>query len=275
MRGGICRLACGFNPRTRVGCDRGRWPFSPSRYQFQSTHPRGVRLLVVIALIHFIYGFNPRTRVGCDRCPGRADAGPGWFQSTHPRGVRPARRMAWPMAMGVSIHAPAWGATLGRCLVILGEQVSIHAPAWGATRRRDAHFDARLSSFNPRTRVGCDVILGEQQRRRGLVSIHAPAWGATGPDKGGPAMMVVSIHAPAWGATPCWQSQYAPPCKFQSTHPRGVRHNFRICAGRMLYVSIHAPAWGATSFRLASPLASALFQSTHPRGVRLFPCFIQ
>ena len=59
-----------------------------------------------------IAGFNPRTRVGCDRpCGGRSSARRR-FQSTHPRGVR--RDMArqpgdW---LTVSIHAPAWGATL-------------------------------------------------------------------------------------------------------------------------------------------------------------------
>ena len=55
----------------------------------------------------------------------------------------------------VSIHAPAWGATFKRILVLKAEQVSIHAPAWGATYP--------FSSNNSATSV----------------SIHAPAWGAT------------------------------------------------------------------------------------------------
>jgi hypothetical protein len=55
----------------------------------------------------------------------------------------------------VSIHAPAWGAT-----VLPGHHddlpdVSIHAPAWGATTDWIAHNDTIW------------------------VSIHAPAWGAT------------------------------------------------------------------------------------------------
>ena len=80
--------------------------------------------------------------------------------------------------MLVSIHAPAWGATLVLRLAIhkgqgfqsthprgvrqtratesaLSELVSIHAPAWGATGP-SLQQSAVLQSFNPRTRVGCD-----------------------------------------------------------------------------------------------------------------------
>ena len=35
----------------------------------------------------------------------------------------------------VSIHAPAWGATVAADGVLQLAQVSIHAPAWGATTR--------------------------------------------------------------------------------------------------------------------------------------------
>ena len=34
---------------------------------------------------------------------------------------------------GISIHAPAWGATRGRVAIHAGKKISIHAPAWGAT----------------------------------------------------------------------------------------------------------------------------------------------
>ena len=57
--------------------------------------------------------------------------------------------------MAISIHAPAWGATLG---VAEGYQlaiISIHAPAWGATGRL------------------------RQSQHESSISIHAPAWGAT------------------------------------------------------------------------------------------------
>ena len=61
-----------------------------------------------------------------------------------------------PVPQFISIHAPAWGATL-RMAVNLSAAglISIHAPAWGAT----AH-----------------VKLAEKLE---AISIHAPAWGAT------------------------------------------------------------------------------------------------
>ena len=109
-----------------------------------------------------------------------------------PRGPRPSTR--------ISIHAPAWGATVLLMLdaspVIFqstlphGERparrprrgrdrlISIHAPAWGATGFAVAFWFAA-----------------------DLISIHAPAWGATRgiPDPG--RQQHISIHAPAWGAT--------------------------------------------------------------------------
>ena len=80
-----------------------------------------------------MYSFNPRTRVGCD------------------------------FSLPVDF---------------LGFGVSIHAPAWGATRFNEQNCHAQCS-FNPRTRVGCDLYY----------------------------FFTIS-HA----------------AKFQSTHPRGVRH---------------------------------------------------
>ena len=58
-------------------------------------------------------------------------------------------------AIRVSIHAPAWGATINSVVLKINSTVSIHAPAWGATS---------LSKTN--------IPLYP-------VSIHAPAWGAT------------------------------------------------------------------------------------------------
>ena len=80
---------CGFNPRTRVGCDiRGDKEFGGDNW-FQSTHPRGVR-----------------PQAGVPEVEAQA-----WFQSTHPRGVRPGDRHPRDHQQPVSIHAPAWGAT--------------------------------------------------------------------------------------------------------------------------------------------------------------------
>ena len=92
---------------------------------FQSTHPHGVRRVVLNA--HTIYeGFNPRTRMGCD-----VEVTEGWgenkFQSTHPHGVR--------RSITIDVHAIC---------------VSIHAPAWGATLRASFHdFAAMFQSTHP------------------------------------------------------------------------------------------------------------------------------
>ena len=103
------------------------------------------------------------------------------FQSTHPRGVRPVVQLRGSESGLISIHAPAWGATLASGEPYIVDIISIHAPAWGATRERlcrmlknsfisihapawgatirllrhQKHYD----HFNPRTRVGCDLII--------------------------------------------------------------------------------------------------------------------
>ena len=120
----------------------------------------------------------------------------------------------------VSIHAPAWGATISHSFISSPRSVSIHAPAWGATQYRpelaenplfqsthphgvrlDSLINSRdFSSFNPRTRMGCDP--------RSLTSD-------------------ASLH------------------KFQSTHPHGVR-----------------------LFLRSASVFAVKFQSTHPHGVR-------
>jgi len=56
--------------------------------KFQSTHPRGVRLICSWQSGQGTTGFNPRTHAGCDRKPQLYILPPEVFQSTHPRGVR-------------------------------------------------------------------------------------------------------------------------------------------------------------------------------------------
>ena len=121
----------------------------------------------------------------------------------------------------VSIHAPAWGATNSVSGNSVGTDVSIHAPAWGATPR-NIRLIRSFFSFNPRTRMGCDTLVGNCYTYS-LVSIHAPAWGATSTSASHRHHRRVSIHAPAWGAT---------------LHSHIARQEYAV--------SIHAPAWGAT-----------------------------
>ena len=158
------------------GATRACWWRSGALGQFQSTRPRGARLIPPDPTTGASWCFNPRARVGRDS--GQA-------------GQAPSRQ--------VSIHAPAWGATLLSMAMRLREMVSIHAPAWGATRE----VQSGLLTIN--------------------VSIHAPAWGATGAIAKIVPTLWVSIHAPAWGATSLtWLARCAP-WEFQSTRPRGAR----------------------------------------------------
>ncbi len=56
--------------------------------------------------------------------------------------------------------------------------------------------------FNPRARMGRDLLFRDLDLVAHAVSIHAPAWGATHvPAWHGEWKLAVSIHAPAWGAT--------------------------------------------------------------------------
>ena len=103
-----------FNPRSRTGSDSlRRFPRKVS-VQFQSTLPHGERLPSMTLFASFFQ-----------------------FQSTLPHGERPGRRNGECRAWGVSIHAPARGATAVRAMNNDSESVSIHAPARGATAKSD------------------------------------------------------------------------------------------------------------------------------------------
>ena len=144
--------------------------------------------------------FNPRTRVGCDS----------------------------PVSVSVfttyriSIHAPAWGATM--VPAVTGGV----APRFQSTHPRGVRLDAlgagiNADNFNPRTRVGCDINISPM-----------------------PSLSQISIHAPAWGAT----------ASLPNTEDRHRYFNPRTRVGcdilkfanqfHRVDISIHAPAWGAT-----------------------------
>ena len=170
-------LRC-FNPRTRVGCDHylrhsvakvNRFQSTHPRgvrliamatqrliMMFQSTHPRGVRQTLTLFSILFYIGFNPRTRVGCDVSMLRRFPLASCFNPRTRVGCD-FLKLNLSIYNIVSIHAPAWGATQFIGLYDCDGKVSIHAPAWGATRTSRPLKSAR-SSFNPRTRVGCDFF---------------------------------------------------------------------------------------------------------------------
>jgi len=213
-----------FNPRARAGRDFNV-PFHIWIHDgFQSTRPRGARPVC---------------------CSYRAM--PTWFQSTRPRGARRAGGCPEYLLGGVSIHAPARGAT--RCYT--GGQyrgrVSIHAPARGATCQKDRfpttssvsiHAPARGAteclkiakfiqfSFNPRARAGRDFTSVRDAQRLFPFQSTRPR-----------------------GARLSRNSEYLPMRMFQSTRPRGARRGNAFGAQGRAHVSIHAPARGATHIR--------------------------
>ena len=189
--------------------------FLTSGTLFQSTHPRGVRLVAgdgdavyggisihapargaTLKGVHneiLRYHFNPRTREGCDTISIDGLGDEGEFQSTHPRGVRLLEHLSTHHLKYISIHAPARGAT-GRLRFIEGVcRISIHAPARGATCLPQGHI------------FSC------------CISIHAPARGATIHQSGNLWVGSISIHAPARGAT-C--SLFASPFQHRNFNPR-------------------------------------------------------
>ena len=188
---------------------------------FQSTRPHGAR-------------------PGYD---GRADRQVE-FQSTRPHGARPVSVSLRVAEDDVSIHAPAWGATIPD-----GAILKVKIP-FQSTRPHGARQDcprsflcaamfqstrphgARLSlpirysgncKFQSTRPHGARLKALRPTQLQESVSIHAPAWGATLDADKLRRLTTVSIHAPAWGATVASVAG-TPGCP----------------------VSIHAPAWGAT-----------------------------
>ena len=164
-----------FNPRTHEGCDVELPALGLDSSVFQSTHPRGVRHILIYYIVCYD-GFNPRTHEGCDQGRG---------------GTTGSR--------GVSIHAPTRGATVElpalalilRCFnprthegcdkrerrAAQTRTVSIHAPTRGATEKRGLQQNVPDVSIHAPTRGATDLVKDDEPAQQ--VSIHAPTRGAT------------------------------------------------------------------------------------------------
>ena len=110
---------------------------------------------------------------------------------------------------------------------------------------RPLKHERQRSNFNPRSRVGSDILISLFCRHDNGISIHAPAWGATCHSLLRHQTYNISIHAPAWGATATSMPLALGASEFQSTLPRGERQ---------LPPMIR--------------MTNQLFQSTLPRGER-------
>ena len=103
--------------------------------QFQSTHPRRVRLPICwLAYNKEMFQSTHPRRVRLNiRC---VPVFLSMFQSTHPRRVRHNKAKQNRIGIAVSIHAPTQGATWIMVTDVIYTDVSIHAPTQGATKTR-------------------------------------------------------------------------------------------------------------------------------------------
>ena len=99
-------------------------------------------------------------------------------------------------------------------------RISIHAPAWGATVC--SGFRPHVAQFQSTRPRGARREKVEGFGVRISISIHAPAWGATCADGRANPSHHISIHAPTRGATFSFMS-FTFAGLFQSTRPRGAR----------------------------------------------------
>ena len=144
----------------------------------------------------------------------------GKTQSAPPHGERHVAARHDHVWEGVSIRAPARGATIVSLLVVAS------------------------SGFNPRPRTGSDRGQPAIVPRRN-VSIRAPARGATALDELMPHFVQVSIRAPARGATCTARPASRGRWRF-NPRPRTGSDNDGLDVPLGDSVSIRAPARGAT-----------------------------
>ena len=143
------------------------------------------------------------------------------FQSTHPRGVRRLKVAVYFRKQGISIHAPARGATQGSRGTGVANIISIHAPARGATKNIfPLYIVYQFQSTHPR-----GVRPAARRVSAGLasISIHAPARGATWTFICRTAMPLYFNPRTREGCDVVELQHDVRDLKFQSTHPRGVR----------------------------------------------------
>ena len=130
----------------------GRCYRAPMTMLFQSTHPCGVRLCLLMCWVTVLVSIHAPVW-GATKSTTRTQTGER-FQSTHPCGVRPLLAHSAKAHEKFQSTHPCGVRLFDIIPIKITLSVSIHAPVWGATYKR---FYARAwNCFNPRTRVGCD-----------------------------------------------------------------------------------------------------------------------
>ena len=122
-----------FNPRSREGSDKRSRTKNVKSTKFQSTLPRGERLYVLLG----VYDDD-------------------LFQSTLPRGERRDSVKSKRANYGISIHAPARGATAG-FTVLTDKKYLFQSTLPRGERPADPAGMYSHQYFNPRSREGSDI----------------------------------------------------------------------------------------------------------------------
>ena len=116
---------------------------------FQSTFPRGERLLIVVSCTWMYNYFNPRSLVGNDGA-GICKTVENMIISIHvPSWGTTHEWSFWANFVLISIHVPSWGTTERMRLLGVWEDISIHVPSWGTTKHECwiARYPAFQSTF--------------------------------------------------------------------------------------------------------------------------------
>ena len=188
------------------------------------------------------------------------------FQSTRPRGARRLWSAELRYFLCVSIHAPAWGATIG--LVSYDHTDNCFNPRARVGRDKfSSRTEKSRPRFNPRARVGRDA----RNEKRAANSQSFQSTRPRGARRHRPCGLAqaCSFNPRARvGRDMLRQVENITREKFQSTRPRGARPKRAVLHAAAPVVSIHAPAWGATAIRAALRSSPCRFQSTRPRGAR-------
>ena len=212
--------------------------------------------------------FNPRSREGSDAAARIAAFEQGKFQSTLPRRERQQLLTKIAEVNGISIHAPAKGATSGR------NRRRHRGPKFQSTlprrerRRASCPSPRRSRYFNPRSREGSDAAGLHTAAPVRHFNPRSREGSDVPQDLHLLSALCISIHAPAKGAT--WQavrsrrvSHFNPRsregsderpaqlwARLRHFNPRSREGSDRIAEPGtydVASISIHAPAKGATA----------------------------
>ena len=166
---------CGFNSRTREGCDI--FSFSAWETSDVSIHAPGRGATIY-------YDFYRRQDYVSIHAPGRGATMCAllsllslWFQFTHPGGVRLGRGSRRTRLRSVSIHAPGRGATCASCR--LSQDTSFQFTHPGGVRQFEHVYSPSLSKFQFTHPGGVRLDRYLEVLVLLVVSIHAPGRGAT------------------------------------------------------------------------------------------------